>query len=150
MEFHADIYSAYGCFQDTISLSCPDARTIFVTNAIYGQFLQSCSHEGIACCPPNLVVDCEEDLETNNQQDWQAIKDVCDNQTSCDFVNGGGYVPSCADPNVVDYMTVNYQCLPGELNVCCKECVVHAAQVRIKIVLSKPVSIFYYIDKLNV
>ena len=108
-----DIYSAYGCFQDTISLSCPNSRTIFITSAQYGQFAEICTHDWIPCCPPNLIADCTESVEEGSPQDWIALKALCDNQTSCEFVNQGGYVASCAEPNVVDYMTVNYQCLPG-------------------------------------
>ena len=113
----ADVNSAYGCFEDIITLSCAENRTIFVTNAYYGQFLQTCSHEGIACCSPNPVNDCVEDLETNSPADWLVLKTWCDNQTSCEFVNRGGYMGSCADTSRVDYLTVNYQCLPGQTKI---------------------------------
>ena len=98
-----------------MSLSCPNNRTIFVTSALYGQFTHSCSHDGISCCPPIPTHDCSEDIESNSAADWLVLKALCDNQTSCEFVNQGGYVASCAEPNVVDYMTVNYQCLPGAI-----------------------------------
>ena len=126
-----DIYSAYGCFQDTISLSCPNNRTIFVTSAQYGQFYEICTHDWIPCCPPNLIADCTESVEEGSPQDWFALKALCDNQASCEFVNQGGYVASCAEPNVVDYMTVNYQCLPGRLESTTSVCQVGLSQLPV-------------------
>ena len=110
----SDINSVYGCYEDTMSLSCSSNRTIFITSAHYGQFLETCSHSGIECCPPNPMDDCSESVESGSPQDWIALKALCDNQTSCEFINQGGYVGSCPDTSRVDYMTVNYQCLPGE------------------------------------
>ena len=110
----ADIYSAYSCLGNTMVLNCTNETSIFVKSAIYGQFQQICNQDGIACCPSNPAADCTEDLETNSPQDWAALKLICDNQSSCEFINQGGYVASCAQPTVVDYMTVLYQCLPGQ------------------------------------
>ena len=96
-----------------VSLSCPDNRTIFVTHADYGQFSYTCTQPDVTCCPPHTANDCTESVEESALQDFVALKLLCDNQTSCQFLNQGGVLLSCSDPNEVDYVRVYYQCLPG-------------------------------------
>ena len=108
-----DIKSAYACYEDTVTLSCADNSTILVASAYYGQFAGQCSFDGITCCPPHPGQDCTGSMEEDNPQDWLALKALCDDQATCDVTNLGGYISSCATSNVVDYVTVYYQCLPG-------------------------------------
>ena len=97
-----------------VSLSCPDNRTILVTHADYGQFSYTCTQPDVTCCPPHTADDCTESMEDARPQDLVTLKLLCDNETSCDFVNQGGALLGCPEPNIIDYVTVYYRCLPGK------------------------------------
>ena len=107
-------YGAFQCAATEIGLSCPDNKTIFVTQAHYGQFGYTCTQEDLACCPPNPITDCVESMEDEQPIDWATLKALCDDRTSCSFDVQFATLTSCADPYISEYMTVTYQCLPGE------------------------------------
>ena len=52
-------------------------------------------------------------MEDARPQDLLALKLMCDNKTSCEFVNQGGALLGCPEPSEFDYVTVYYRCLPG-------------------------------------
>ena len=66
-----DAYSNYGCLGDTITLSCDDEKTIFVSSADYGQYALACDDD--ACCSPQAE-DCTELVEDNRPADWALLK----------------------------------------------------------------------------
>ena len=66
-----DAYSNYGCLGDTITLSCDDEKTIFVSSADYGQYALACDDD--ACCSPQAE-DCTELVEENRPADWALLK----------------------------------------------------------------------------
>ena len=96
-----------------MTLACPSNKTIFISSAYYGQFSYVCGQSDVTCCPPHTGDDCTESLEENSLSDFLELKVLCDNQTTCEFMNEGGYVASCDSSSPVDYMTIYYQCLPG-------------------------------------
>ena len=116
LDLSSDIYSAYGCYLETVTLSCPDNRTIFVTDADYGQFSYTCTQTDVTCCPPQTRDDCTLPVEDSAPVDWAGIKLLCDNQTSCEIPHQGAVLVGCPAPAEADYMRVYYQCLPGTYN----------------------------------
>ena len=117
LDLSSDIYSAYGCYLETVTLSCPDNRTIFVTDADYGQFSYTCTQPDVTCCPPQTRDDCTQSVEESAPQDWAALKLLCDNQTSCDVFHQGGVLLDCPAPNEANYVRIYYQCLPGNKRI---------------------------------
>lgn len=107
-------YSAFGCANDVITLSCPDERTIVVNTAVYGQHQSLCN---ISCCPPHPTDDCQEDVSDIRESDWIALKITCDNQTTCDYQYMGALISECAFEYTADYMRIFYACLPGKLRI---------------------------------
>ena len=103
-------YTAIGCVQDTITLSCPDPRTINIVSAIYGQYSDAICEE---CCPPNPMHDCKEQVSDNNFSEWLELKLRCDNTTSCSFQYNGVVINECETEYVADYMQIFYSCEPG-------------------------------------
>ena len=57
-------FMAFACISGTITLSCPDGRTILTTSANYGQY-DSPNSECTDCCAPNPEYDCTELVEEN-------------------------------------------------------------------------------------
>ena len=107
-----DQFSAYGCLNDDVTLSCGDNRTIYVVSAVYGQWAHSCSD---GCCPPHPVTDCRQDVEETRESDWLALKVTCDNKTTCDYQYLAAIINDCLVDYTADYMRVFYTCLPGTL-----------------------------------
>ena len=105
-----DQFSAYGCLNDDVTLSCGDNRAIYVVSAVYGQWAHSCSD---GCCPPHPVTDCRQDVEETRESDWLALKVTCDNKTTCDYQYLGVAINDCQVDYIADYMRVFYTCLPG-------------------------------------
>ena len=109
-----DTYSAHGCYLGTVSLVCPEGKTILVTSAVYGQFSYECLQTDIECCPPHIVDDCTESMEDAAPGDWLLLKEVCDGQVTCELPMNGGALNTCSAPMSADYATVFYQCVPGK------------------------------------
>ena len=109
------MYSAHGCYLDTVSLSCPTGKSIFVTSAVYGQFNYTCLQTDVTCCPPNIDDDCTEPMEDAAPGDWLLLKEVCDGSESCTLPMNGGVLQNCWAPSSAEYATVFYQCLPGNI-----------------------------------
>lgn len=106
------MYSAYQCFSEAMTISCPTGSTIQIISAFYGQFYDTCDKPFIKCCPPNSAYDCTESVEEWAPVDWLVLEEICNGQPSCEFTVQG-LLNSCADLETSDYMTVNYQCLPS-------------------------------------
>ena len=106
-------YSSYGCLGETLILSCSNNNTINVVGAEYRQRTFPCNQPDVTCCPVQMENACAERLEDSAPQDLAALKVICDGQESCNFVNQGGYLASCPEPERVDTMSVWYDCLPG-------------------------------------
>ena len=113
MSVCSDIYSTYGCYMQNVSLFCPENRAILVTHADYGQFSYTCTQSDVMCCPPHTANDCTESMEESVPQDYAALKLLCDDKTSCQFVNQGGAMIGCPAPNDVDYVRVYFRCMSG-------------------------------------
>ena len=105
-----DRFTALGCLDDIITLSCPDTRTLWVTNAFYGRYNYTCS---ATCCPPSPWRDCAVQVEQCEPNDWVALKYTCDNKTSCDWQYTGRVLDECEAGYVADYMQIFFDCLPG-------------------------------------
>lgn len=97
-------YSSYGCVGDTMTLSCPEKKTINVTSGEYRQRSYPCGHTDVTCCPVQVVSSCAIRLEDIAPQDLVEIKNTCDDKNSCHFTN----------EERVESMTVWYECLPGK------------------------------------
>lgn len=69
-------FTAMGCVNDVIELSCPDERRIITTGAIYGQYSLPCDTD---CCAPQPVGDCTALVEESRPEDWLAIQLLCNN-----------------------------------------------------------------------
>ena len=101
-------FTSFACTSDIITLSCPNNRTIFATSAYYGMHNIPCDD----CCPPNARDDCTVLMEEGRPLDWLGIKELCDNQTSCQLDNFGSVIDECLAGYTSDYAQVFYDCLP--------------------------------------
>ena len=108
---YSDLTGSFGCNLAYVNLTCPDDKYINVTSASYGQYVTTCA-EG-TCCTPKPT-DCLESLETNHPIDWAVLKEVCDGQVECEFINQGTSLQSCVDPYFSDFLHVYYVCEPGQ------------------------------------
>ena len=110
------VVSSSGCVGDDMLLSCPPNKTIFISNADYGQFSHGCA-DG-TCCPPHPF-DCTQDMEASNFDKWVYLKLRCDNQTACSYLfQGSTFIDDVCTPfDSVAYLDIYYTCLPGEVNV---------------------------------
>ena len=82
-----------------------------VTKAEYGEYSLGCNG---ACCGPHPY-DCTENMTSNNQPEWIALKLACDNQTSCNYSFGGTtFADVCTPAAFVDYLHIYYTCGPGQ------------------------------------
>ena len=112
--FHFDLRTgallSNGCEGGDVQLSCPENRTIFVTNAEYGQYSENYTQSLCAPHPYN----CIESVSATDEDQWIYIKYLCDNQTACSYPFGGAYfLTDCAPGSEVDYISIYYDCLPG-------------------------------------
>lgn len=107
-----DTYSAYACSSDTMTLSCPNNQTILLTSAYYGSFNYTCAQSDLTCCPPQTRTDCTEVMAETSAESWLALQILCDGQQSCEFVIQEDAMMSCS-ADIADYLTVFYQCQPG-------------------------------------
>ena len=106
--------TSFGCEGDNIILSCPVNKAIFISQARYGQYYQTC--EASTCCPTHPY-DCTQSMEDNNSADWAILKLSCDNQTSCSYLFQGSTFTDdvCTPFDSVAYLDIYYTCLPGKL-----------------------------------
>ena len=103
-------FTAFACTSEIVSMSCPKGRTILTTFAVYGRHDYTCGD----CCAPNPQFDCSEIMEESRPSDWQAIQELCDGQTSCQFENLGiASMTSCLR-RPSEYMQLFYSCLPDD------------------------------------
>ena len=105
----AGAFGSYGCELDVIRLSCPDARTINITSAFYGQHDAPCT----ACCPPDVALDCRAPMSDVRPLDWASLKLTCDGLVTCDYQNVGSLIETCAAPFQAEYLHIYYDCFPG-------------------------------------
>ena len=102
-------FTAFACTTDTVTMSCPNGRTILTTSAVYGLFYSQTSG-----CMPNPVYDCTELVEEARPSDWLAIQGLCDEETSCEFENLGiASITGCSG-KPSEYIQVYYNCLPDD------------------------------------
>ena len=106
------LFTAIGCFSDTLSLSCPTNQTITTTYAIYGKYADTCSD----CCVPNPADDCTENVEAIRPGDWLGIQYYCDGENSCEYQYQGSLMHQCAQEYLADYLQIFYNCLPVDVN----------------------------------
>ena len=103
-------FTSFACSFTSQTLSCPNSRTIFVTSAYYGQYFHPCDD----CCPANPQYDCTVDMEEDRLADWLEIKELCDNQISCQLDNSGSVIDECQAGYTSDYAQIFYDCLPAD------------------------------------
>lgn len=108
------IFSAFQCGSYQMTLSCPSASTILVSDAVYGQYGYTSSQEDLLCFPPNLKLDCIEEMETSVPGDWLLLQSLCDGQTECSFLTKFGLMTTCGESQVSEYALVHYECVPSE------------------------------------
>ena len=102
-------FTAFACTTETVTMSCPGGRQIFITSAIYAVYdapYSTCSE----CCPPNPAYDCFEAVDESRPADWITLKTECDYQETCEFQNVGSGLDECSTAS--DYMQVFFNCLP--------------------------------------
>ena len=107
-----NLFTSIGCLADVLSLSCPDNKTITVTDAVYGKYADTCS----GCCAPNPADDCTENVEDNRPGDWLGIEYYCNNQNSCEYQYQGSILHECSEESVADYLQIFYDCSPLDVN----------------------------------
>ena len=97
-----------GCVGDVIRMVCSTdgTSTVKVSKATYGLYDISCFD---ACCAPNYVYDCVEDLETVNPDFFEYLRVICDGQPFCSFDFNGYVLDSCIS-SVADYLQVFFEC----------------------------------------
>ena len=105
-------FSEFACEGEEIFISCDADSSILVSSAYYGQYVD-CS-DG-TCCVPHPIADCLESIEETAPWDWLILQQNCTGEVYCSFVVPAGSVFSCVDPYYLDYMTVYFTCLPGNL-----------------------------------
>ena len=98
-----------------IDISCPDAKEIMTTKAVYGQYFLSSCQGASGCCAPSMKYDCQEDVETEHLLEWEVIRYLCDNKTSCSATYEGVVMHSCGSGYVADYLQIFYDCFPHDV-----------------------------------
>ena len=102
-------YTAFACATETVTMSCPGGRQIFIASAIYAVYdapYSTCDD----CCPPNPEYDCFESVDQNRPADWATLKAQCDYQVACEFQHIGSGIDDRGESS--NYMQVFYNCLP--------------------------------------
>ena len=102
-DYFADHYTAIGCVDDLINLSCPGNTTIILSNAIYGYYAFDCA---IGCCPPSPSADCSGSVNASYPEDWAYLAYTCEGKNSCNYEYKGRNLDYCDATLIADYMQI--------------------------------------------
>ena len=103
------MYMDIGCRGDVINMTCLTDGTsnITISKATYGLYDMTCTD---ACCAPNPLYDCMEDMNTVNPDFFEYLLFVCNGQPSCDVQFNGYFMNTECGGADADYLQVFFEC----------------------------------------
>ena len=131
MYVSAQYRHAFTCTLQMITLQCPATQTINITSAIYGDYAYACADA--TCCVPHPTDDCTDAM---NAIDFNVLKLFCDGQESCEFEAQAQAIDCVGEAVVSSYLSVYYECLPGNVTATTVHFVVpvHIARIENQVI----------------
>ena len=103
------VYTEVGCPGDVITMTCSvdGSSNITISKATYGLYATSCSD---ACCVPNPLYDCLEDMQAVNPDFFDYLKFICEGEPSCNVEFNGYFMDTDCGSLDADYLQILFEC----------------------------------------